>query len=202
MKTVKHLFVLLTCASILLSTGCVKLWRKNVDIRTYMVEVKRDSPPMEKPMADMLWIEDVYVLPPYNIRNLILRESDVEFAPSYYTELLMTPSENFRNGFYGWFSDSGMFKTVSVVNRAGMSHRLVVTLMEFYGDRMENKAVLRIKVSLFDEKTRGVSILLSKDYLQQIELSDTHAEALIRAYNTALEQILATCEKDVAAALK
>ena len=77
MKTMKHAFVLFACASILLSTGCVKLWQKNLDIKTYMIEVRRDSNPVEKPLAEKLWIEDVNVLPPYNIRNLILRESDI-----------------------------------------------------------------------------------------------------------------------------
>lgn len=202
MKTMKHTFVLLTCAFMLLSSGCVKLWQKNLDIKTYMVEVTRDTQPLEKPLAEKLWIEDIHVLPPYNIRNLILRESDVEFTPSYYTELLMSPAENFRNGFYGWFSDSGIFKTVSVVNRAGMSRRMVATVMDFYGDTVENKAVLRIKVSLFDEKTKGVNVLFSKDYLQQVEIPETSAEKLIRAYNQAFTLILADCEKDVIDALK
>lgn len=197
MKTMKRLFILPVCASLLLSGGCVKLWQKNLDIRTYMVEVKRDAPPLEKPLAEMLWIEEVHVLPPYNIRNLILRESDVEFTPSYYTELLMTPSENFRNAFYGWFSDSGLFRDVSVVSRAGMSHRLVASVMDFYGDRVQNKAVLRIKISLFAGKTNDLGILLSNVYLQQVDLSETSAEALIRAYNTALTQILADCENDL-----
>jgi ABC-type uncharacterized transport system auxiliary subunit len=202
MKTMKHAFVLLACAAMLLSTGCVKLWQKNLDIKTYMVEVRRDSQPVEKPLAEKLWIEDLHVLPPYNIRNLILRESEVEFTPSYYTELLMSPSENFRNGFYGWFSDSGIFEDVSVVNRVAMSHRLVATVMAFYGDTVENKAVLRIKVSFFDEKTNGVRVLFSKDYLQQVEIPVARADELIRAYNKAFTLILADCEKDVAAALK
>ena len=202
MKTMKHAFVLLACATMLLSTGCVKLWQKNLDIKTYMVEVRRDSQPVEKPLAEKLWIEDLHVLPPYNIRNLILRESEVEFTPSYYTELLMSPSENFRNGFYGWFSDSGIFEDVSVVNRVAMSHRLVATVMAFYGDTVENKAVLRIKVSFFDEKTNGVRVLFSKDYLQQVEIPVARADELIRAYNKAFTLILADCEKDVAAALK
>jgi ABC-type uncharacterized transport system auxiliary subunit len=202
MKTMKFLFTGLACATFLLSSGCVKLWQKNLDIKTYMVEVARNAQSLDQPLADTLWIEDVHVLPPYNIRNLILRESDVEFTPSYYTELLMSPSENFRNGFYGWFADSGIFREVSVVSRTGMSHRLVVTVMDFYGDRVEKKAILRIRVSLFDEKSSGIRIMFSKDYQRQVSIPEASAESLIRAYNTALAQILADCEKDVTAALK
>ena len=159
MRTLKRTLILFSCTSMVLLSGCVKLWQKNLDIKTYMVEVQRDGKVLEKSMADTLWIESVHVLPPYNIRNLILRENDVEFTTSYYTELLMSPAENFRNGFYSWFAASGMFENVTVVQRDGMSHRLVATVMEFYGDKTDNKAVLKIKVSLFDEKTEGMRIL-------------------------------------------
>ena len=201
MRTLKRTLILFSCTSMVLLSGCVKLWQKNLDIKTYMVEVQRDGKVLEKSMADTLWIESVHVLPPYNIRNLILRENDVEFTTSYYTELLMSPAENFRTGFYSWFAASGMFENVTVVQRDGMSHRLVATVMEFYGDKTDNKAVLKIKVSLFDEKTEGIRILFSKDYRYEVDLQDTSAEELIRAYNKAFAQILADCEKDVVAAL-
>ncbi|WP_372807299.1 hypothetical protein [Pontiella sp.] len=188
-------------ASVLLVSGCVKLWHKNLDIKTYMIEAKRDAAPLETARAGKLWIESVHVLPPYNIRNLILRENEVEFSTGYYAELLMSPSENFRNGFYGWLADSGIFEHVSVVERRGMSHRLVATVMDFYGDVASGKAVLRIKVSLFDEKAADVGILMSNGYRREVDIASGTAEDLIRAYNEAFRQILAACEQDILAAL-
>jgi hypothetical protein len=64
MKTLNRIVSGAMCASILLSAGCVKLWQKNLDIKTYMVEAKRDSPPLEEPLAGKLWIDQVSVLPP------------------------------------------------------------------------------------------------------------------------------------------
>lgn len=202
MTTLKRMFILSAGLSVLLVSGCVKLWQKNLDIKTYMVEVHRDAGSLEKPLAQKLWIDSVHVLPPYNIRNLILRQSDVEFTTSYYTELLMSPAENFRNGFFTWFSESGVFEDISLVERKGMSHSLVVTVVEFYGDTTNNKAVLKIKATLFDEKTDGIRVLFSKDYHQRIAIPEASAEELIRAYNAALEQILADCEQDVIQALR
>ena len=157
---------------------------------------------LEQPLADKLWIDSVVVLPPYNVRNLILRESDVNYSTSYYTELLMSPSENFRNAFYTWFAESGVFSDVTLVDRAGMTHRLSVTVMQFHGDAVGKKAVLKIKATLFDEKTKGMRVLFTKDYFQQVDVAVSNAEELIRAYNQALKQILAECEKDVVSSLR
>ena len=190
---------------IFLSTGCVKIWQENLDIKTYMVEVERDLPPVENSLADKLWIDTVSVLPPFNVRNLILRESDVEFSTSYYTELLMSPSENVRNEFYVWMDRSGIFKEVSIAHRSGMSHQLVVNVIEFYGDKVNRKAILRLKVTLFDEKTRGLNLLLNEEYVQQVDVAEEGGvtiDNLIRAYNAALTQILTECEQDLVDALK
>jgi len=202
MKKMSRLVSGLVCTLLLLSAGCVKLWQENLDIRTYKISATRDLPVAEKPLADKLWVDTAVVLSPGNSRNLILKESDVEFTTSYYTELLMSPAENFQNIVYTWFTDSGLFQTVSLVDREGMSHRLAVTVMDFYSDTVNRKAVLKIKLTLFDEKTKGVRVLFSRDYLQEVAVADTNADELVRAYNAAVTKILIDCEGDVASALK
>lgn len=188
--------------SIALLSGCVKIWRDNLDIKTYMVEVGRPGEPRAKPLAGKLWIDSVTVLPPSNVRNLVLRESDVEFSTSYYTELLLAPAENFRNEFFAWFADSGIFGQVSIGGRTGSSHRLHATVMDFYGDKTTNEAVLRIRVALLDQQTKGDRVLLSKDYSERTNMETQDAGQLIRAYNTGLADILAQCEQDVVNALE
>lgn len=188
--------------SIALLSGCVKIWRENLDIKTYMVEVDRPGEPMAKPLSAKLWIDSVTVLPPSNVRNLVLRESDVEFSASYYTELLLAPAENFRNEFFTWFADSGIFGQVSIGGRNGSSHRLHATVMDFYGDATTSEAVLRIRVALLDEQTEGDRVLLSKDYSQRTKMETQGAGQLIRAYNTGLANILAQCEEDVVKTLE
>lgn len=206
MKIFKLSIPALTVVLGLLSTGCVKLWQKNLDIKTYMVEAERNLPAVESPLADKLWIDTVSVLPPSNIRNLILRESDVEYSTSYYTELLMSPSENFRNEFYVWMDRSKIFDEISIAHRSGMSHRLVVNILEFYGDKVNRTAVLRVKVTLFDERTKDLNILLNEEYLQRVDIAEEkggiQVENLIRAYNAALTQILTEYEWDLVNVLK
>lgn len=118
----------------------------------------------------------------------------------------MSPSENFRNEFYVWLDDSEIFNEVSIAQRTGMSHRLVVNIIEFYGDKVNHAAVLRLKVTLFDEKAKGMNILLHEEYLHQVdmaaEVKGVHIDSLIRAYNEALTLILKECEQDIVDALK
>ena len=204
MKTLNRIVLGTACAVMLLTTGCVKLWTKTLDIKTYMIETERGFQPLEKPLADKLWVDSVSVLPPYNVRSLVLRNSDVEFETSYYTELLISPAENFRNNLYTWFSSSGIFNEVSMVDRRGMSHRLAVSVLKFHGDATTEpgQAVLTIKVTLLDEKAAGMNVLFSKDYTQRIDVSEEISDELIRAYNQALSLILTECEKDVLKALE
>lgn len=187
-----------TLLVLLALTGCVKLWQDNIDIKTYMINAERPGESVAVPMAGKLWIEDVNVLPPYNIRSLTVRENDVEYSTSYYSELLMSPSENFRNIIFDWLSASRLFKDVSVTDRRNYNYRLVATIMEFYGDRKTAEAVLRIKVSLINEEN---DVLLHRDYSQRVKASSLTAEDYIRAYNKAVETILLECEQDVATAL-
>lgn len=202
MKPINRSIAFLGLGLLLTLTGCVKLWQENIDIRTYMVEVDREGDAVAEPLADKLWVEFVNVLPPFNVRNMVLRQSDVEFSTSYYTELLMSPSENFRNEVFGWMSGSGLFDEVSIVNRVGRSHSLVTTVMEFYGDETTHEAVLRIKATLLDEKTAGNRVLLSKDYSRRIKLATSDVEGLIRGYNAALSEIMVDLESDIEASLK
>jgi hypothetical protein len=202
MKTVQRTLVLLLCTTTLLLSGCVKLWQKNLDIKTYMVEAPRNAAPAELVLAHRLWIDKVNVLPPFNVRSLIVRKSDVEYQTSYYTELLMSPSENYRNVFYTWFADSKLFENVTIVDRKDMSHRMVVTVMKAYGDQPSMHAVLKIKVTLFDEQVAGMKVLFSNDYEQVVEVAESDADRLVRAFNVALTEILTQCEQDVVSVLR
>lgn len=203
MKSLNRMVLGMVLGGLLLSTGCVKLWTKSLDIKTYMVETERTSNVLDKPLADRLWIDTVGVLPPFNVRNLVFRKSDVEYETSYYSELLLSPSENFRNNFYTWFADSGIFQEVSLTDRRNMSHHLAVSILRFHGDSSteQTQAVLEIKVTLMDEKTQGVRVLFSKNYLQRIDVAGQGADGLVRAFNQALGNILIECEEDILSVL-
>ena len=201
MKAIKHSWVPGSLAVLLLLSGCVKLWQESLDIKTYLIEARREGGSAQTALAPKLWIDSVTVLPPYNMRGLVLRKSDVEFTASYYTELLMSPSENIRNELYMWLSTSGLFEDVSIVNRAGKSHSLHVTVMEFYGDATSQEAVLTVKATLIDDRTKEVGVVFSNDYRRRIAVSDNSADELIRAYNVALGGILSDLERDMGEAV-
>ncbi|MDZ8117500.1 ABC-type transport auxiliary lipoprotein family protein [Pontiella agarivorans] len=191
MKALKLLAVL---SALLTLSGCVKIWQDNQDIKTYMLQIERPGERAAVPDLGNLLIEEVHVLPPYNVRSLTVRESDVEFSTTYYSELLMSPAENFRNLFYDWFSASGRFNAVSVSGRSEMKYRLVATVMDFYGDRESSEAVLRMKVSLFGSDRQ---VLLHNEYMERVSSVSPAAEDYIRAYNQAVEKILLQCENDI-----
>lgn len=204
MKSLNRMVWGMILGGLLLSTGCVKLWTQTLDIKTYMVETERTAASLDKPLADKLWIDTVSVLPPFNVRNMVLRRSDVEYETSYYTELLLSPAENFRNNFYTWFAASGVFQEISLTNRRDMSHRLAISVLKFYGDASvkPGQAVMEVKATMVDEQAQGLRVLFSKNYMQRVDLAERGPDELMRAYNQALNKILVECEKDMLTVLK
>ena len=204
MKTRNSITFIIAVTAMLVTSGCVKIWRKSIDQKTYMLTTQRALEPIKSPLADKLWIDAVRVLPPFNVRSLILRDNDVQFETSYYSELLISPSENFQNNFYTWFSDSGIFQHVSMSGFSESSHKLSVSVIRFYGNLEEGdkKTVLSIKATLFDERADGMRVLFSKDYDQEEAIANMSAAELIRSYNRSLSKILTACEKDVLDILK
>lgn len=198
MRIRNHALAGIVMATLLVAPGCVKLWQKNLDIKTYMVQVERPGSPNAYTQKGKLWIDDVAVLPPYNARNLVLRKSDVEYDASYYSELLIPPADNFRNAIYEWFAASHLFTESTLAERSRMSYRLAATVMRFYGDLEAGQAVLQLKISLIDEQTKSSAVvLLNKDYEQRVAVEEFSADDLIRAYDKALSLILAACETDI-----
>jgi len=199
MKTCSRIILLFAVMAMFMTAGCVRIWRKSIDQKTYMLTTHRETDPLKTPRADKLWIDTVRVLPPFDVRSLILRDNDVRFESSYYSELLISPSENFRNNFYTWFSGSGIFKHVSISDFSDSSHRLSVSVIRFYGNLEEGdkKTVLSVKATLFDERADGMRVLFSKDYIHEEATPDMTADELIRSYNRSLSKILAECETDV-----
>ena len=204
MKIFRRMVMPVLLLALLAASGCVKLWQESLDVKTYMIEARREGAALKSPPADKLWIDTVAVLPPYNVRSLIVRTSDVEYEASYYTELLLSPADNIRNNLFMWFSSAGIFEQGSVADRKNISHRLVVTVLKLHGSREAEAqhAVVALKVTLFDERADGMNILFSRTYEQREPVADVEAAELIRAYNRALAAILASCEADVVGALK
>ena len=170
---IRILFPVLVIA-MLAASGCVKLWQDSLDIKTYMIEAPREGATAKAPLADKLWIDIVSVLPPYNVRSLIVRKNDVEYETSYYTELLLSPANNVRNNLYTWFSASGIFEEVSITDRRKMGHRLAVTVLKLHGSREtgNRQAVMALKVTLFDEQADGTGILWATHLIDEIAPED------------------------------
>lgn len=203
MKRGKGLSIGLVCAIFMLSAGCIGIKQKNPGIGTFMLETVREGAVRTATVEAKLMVDVVEVLPPYDTQSLIIREDDVSFESSYYNRLILSPAENFRNNLYTWFSDSGLFKEVVLDERTGSTHRLVATVMEFYGDRKAGEAVLRMKVALVSRpEGGGRRVLFHQTYEERTPPDEFTAEGVIRAYNQSLAKILTACESDLAGALE
>ena len=93
-------------AILFLTSGCLGLWRENINFQFSMLEAPRQAPPVKNTIDSSLWIADVTVLPPFNARSFVMRNDSVQYSYSYRNEFLINPSANFRNIFYQWYLGS------------------------------------------------------------------------------------------------
>lgn len=184
-----------------LLSGCIQLWQEALDIRTYLLSVERNIPPVEKPMAALLEVERVVVLPPFNSRNLIIRTSEAEYAPSYYSEFLVTPEENVRSVVFNWFAQSGLFTETVLQSRRKKAFRLAVTVLEMAVDARKEAApetVLSMQVALVDGRPgQGERVLMSKKYTCASVVASVEPEPVIQSWSQSLQEILTACEADL-----
>ena len=191
--------ILLIGAS-LATGGCLGHLGGDIQFQSFMMEAPRTGAPAKKPLATRLRIDSVTVLPPFNTRNFVLRENDVEFSTTYRTELLIGLDSNIRNIFFRWFSASGLFGEVDFRNRSGPGYSLAVSVADFHADTTAKKAVVELHVALIGE--RDEKVLLAKTYRGEDPVQSMDAPSLVRAYDRLLVRLLRQIEDDVANALK
>ena len=92
----RGLIYLLVLGAAAVLNGCVNVGQDARKVDTYMLSVERDLPAAEQSVLGDLLIERVIAMQPYGSRNFTLQISDAAFESTYYSELLVSPAENFQ----------------------------------------------------------------------------------------------------------
>lgn len=203
-KTKKTIVSTLLLGALLVSGGCLGFLGKDIQFQSFMIEAPRPGAPVEKPLAARLRVDNVTVLPPFNVRNFVIRKNDVEFATTYRAELLIGLDSNIRNIVFRWFSASGLFGEVNFRNQPGPKYSIALGVTDFHADVTEKKAVVELHVALLREQKGSGSkeIVLTKTYRGKEPFQSMDATDLVRAYDRLLVRLLQQIEGDVASTLK
>ncbi|HXV82577.1 MAG TPA: hypothetical protein VEG60_22155 [Candidatus Binatia bacterium] len=190
-------------ALLALCSGCVSLEKAYPDKRYFVLEASPKVDPANPTANETLQVSNIRVSPRYADRSFIYRISAAGYESDFYNQFLVSPAslitEEVRKGLIG----SQLFKyVISPSSPLQPSYVLDGTVNALYGDFRESdspRAVLEMEFFLTSDIPAKPGILVQKRYGKSIPLSARSPEALVKAWNQALEMILTDLVADLKA---
>ena len=184
--------------------GCVSLDRSYPERHYFVLEVNRNTPPSDTQVNVIVEVADMRISPRYEGQSFNYRISDGGYESDFYNQFLISPAalvtEEVRRGL----AQAGVSKyVINSSSQIQPTYRLDGTIDAIYGDfRNANaaRAVLEIEFFLTKPAPGAAQVVMVKRYSKSVPLSGPTPEALVKGWNTALEEILNDLVADLKAA--
>jgi ABC-type uncharacterized transport system auxiliary subunit len=192
-----RLFLWCVGSVLLLSAGCVSIERSYPDIRYFVITSSAKTTSANPPGANaggVLLVSNLRVSPRYNGKSFVYRRSEANFEWDFYNQFLASPGAILTEEVRKSLSAAQIFEAViDRGSRLDSTHVLEGAVNALYGDFRGDgppKAVLEIEFFLTRESAGNPDILLHRPYRASIPVNGASAEALVRGWSQALDQIL------------
>ena len=201
----KHGIASIGIASLVLAAaagGCFSPADQPDNRRFFLLETARPGRLDQPADGPVLAVRRLQLSPRYREKELVYRTSDFAYESDYYNQFLSAAGALIAEQTRLWLSRAGLF--AAVVNTGSdvlPTHVIEGNVTALYGDFRGDEAargVLGIEMFLVHaDGDDGPRVVFHKEYRAAVDLPDRSAEALVKAYNTGLGQILAEFEKDL-----
>lgn len=199
----RHITLATAALAALLCAACFEMQREFPEKRHFVLQIDRDGKAThnagDKAFPGVLKIRRFRVSPRYSGRSLVYRKTDVVFETDFYNEFLTAPGANLTEEVRRWLVESRLFARVAdSTSRAEACYYLEAQVNSLYGD-LRNTASPRstVEIQFFVLKTDDV-VLFDRTYTETVSAGGGDPEALIVAMNTAVQNVLAKLESDLA----
>ncbi len=185
--------------SALLCSGCLS--RPSYTKRQFVLEAARPSLPTGHGREVVLAVRGFTVDPACDGRCLLYRKGECEYESDFYHEFLIAPQELLSTQTRHWLAQSGICRTV--LEPGGLvepTHILEGNVLTLHGDCRGpglSQAVMEIRIFLVANKGSEPRIVFTHNYRASQPAEERTPEALVRAFNQCLTQILTQLEKDL-----
>ncbi len=192
-------FVIVAFVLPFLAAGCMK--RQYVERDTYALDVSRPGSTSSVETDAVLRVRTLRVSPRYEGKSFVYRSGDLSYQSDYYNQFFASPDIMITEEVRKWLEGSGLFRQVfDYTGQAEHTHVLEGEVTDLYGDfsrGTQPKAVMDIRFLLLHQTADRSKSLLQKHYRRELPLSIDTGEALVGAWNKALERILTDLENDL-----
>ena len=199
----KTLFIssVLFAALSLLAGGCVSVEKSYPDKRYFVLEASRNESAANPKAAGVLLVSSLRVSPRYDGRSFIYRRSEANFESDFYNQFLVSPGALLTEEVRRAVSQAQVAQyVVGPANQLEPTHMLEGTIDALYGDFRDvnaPKAVLEMEFFLSKESPTKAEIVMRKRYIKSIMVNGHSPEALVKGWNDALNEIVASLTADL-----
>ena len=155
------------------------------------------------PAGAVLQVRRLHIASPYDGQEFVYRTRSNEFRSDYYNGFIAAPDHLLTAGLIAWISRAGVGPFASVVDtESGIPARYVLegnvtSLYGDYADKAAPKAVMSLKIFLFDDGDANARVIFQKEYSAAAPIEPGSAESLVNGWGKAFRQILERITADL-----
>jgi ABC-type uncharacterized transport system auxiliary subunit len=183
--------------------GCVSVEKSYPDKRYFVLEAKRNESAANPKAGGVLLVATLRVSPRYEGRSFVYRIGDASFESDFYNQFLVSPGALLTEEVRRAASQAEVAQhVIGTASQLEPTHVLEGTIDALYGDFRDvaaPKAVLEMEFFLSKESASKAEIVRRKRYAKSVPVNGRTAEALVKGWNDALNEILAALVADLRA---
>ena len=198
-----YLILLLLSMALALVAGCVSLEKSYPDKRYFVIEASPAREAANGATAGVLLVSSLRISPRYQGRSFVYRRSQASFESDFYNQFLVSPAALLTEEVRRALSQTQVARhVVGTASQLEPTHVLEGSIDALYGDYRDTnapKAMLEMEFFLSKESPTKAEILMRKRYAKAIAVDGRAPEALVKGWNAALDEILASLVADLKA---
>jgi cholesterol transport system auxiliary component len=196
LKLTIGIFILLS-----LSIGCINLERGYIEKHYFALDSSPAKDISSPDTGKVLTVRRLRISHKYEGKGLVYRLGELNYESDFYNEFFISPVSMFTEEIRKRLAVSGLFKHVvdpsSLLDSTYVLEGAVTTLYGDYRVSTAPKAVIEIQFLLLQETDVSPKIVLQRQYHKEEPLNGNTPDALVKSWNTALNQILTEFENDL-----
>ena len=184
-----------------LSIGCVNLERSYIEKHYFVLDSSPAEDISSPDTGKVITVRRLRVSPKYEGKGLVYRLKELSYETDFYNEFFISPVSMFTEEIRKRLAGSGLFKHVvdpsSLLDSTYVLEGAVTALYGDYRASTAPKAVMEIQFLILQQTDVNPEIVLQRQYHKEEPLNGSTPDALVKSWNTALNQILTEFENDL-----
>lgn len=204
MRTIRLKLRYLWLLSCILLFSCVNLERSYPEKHYFALEINPKEQPSTGTVKGVLAVSDMRVSQRYEGQSFVYRLSETSYESDFYNQFLIAPAALITEDVRKALAQSQVFEhVISASTDLEATYRLQGVVNSLYGDFSNAnapRAVIEMQFFLTRKTPTGEKIIMAKRYRKSVPVSARSPDALVKGWDTVLEDILSSFCADLKSA--